>query len=89
MKEGDVSDLIEGTDCYYIIRLDSEFDSDATEKKKQSIISDRQDEAYNNAVESYKKDIDINVNDKEWSKVVFDNLFTTPSASDSSSATAE
>ena len=89
MKEGDVSDLIEGTDCYYIIRLDSEFDSDATEKKKQSIISDRQDEAYNNAVESYKKDIDINVNDKEWSKVAFDNLFTTPSASDSSSATAE
>ena len=77
------------TDCYYIIRLDSEFDSDATEKKKQSIISDRQDEAYNNAVESYKKDIDINVNDKEWSKVAFDNLFTTPSASDSSSATAE
>lgn len=72
MKEGDVSDLIEGTDCYYIIRLDSEFDSDATEKKKQSIISDRQDEAYNNAVESYKKDIDINVNDKEWSKVAFD-----------------
>ena len=68
MKEGDVSDLIEGTDCYDIIRLDSEFDSDATEKKKQSIISDRQDEAYNNAVESYKKDIDINVNDKEWSK---------------------
>ena len=58
-------------------------------KKKQSIISDRQDEAYNNAVESYKKDIDINVNDKEWSKVVFDNLFTIPSASDSSSATAE
>ena len=58
-------------------------------KKKQSIISDRQDEAYNNAVESYKKDIDINVNDKEWSKVAFDNLFTTPSASDSSSATAE
>ena len=40
-------------------------------KKKQSIISDRQDEAYNNAVESYKKDIDINVNDKEWSKVAF------------------
>ena len=38
---------------------------------------------------TYKKDIDINVNDKEWSKVAFDNLFTTPSASDSSSATAE
>ena len=89
MKAGDVSDLIEGTDCYYIIRLDSEFDADATEKKKQSIVSDRQDEAYNNVVESYKKDIDINVNDKEWSKVAFDNLFTTPSASDSSSATAE
>ena len=89
MTAGEVSDLIEGTDCYYIIRLDSEFDADATEKKKQSIVSDRQDEAYNNAVESYKKDVDIKVNDKEWAKVAFDNVFTTPSVSDDSSAAAE
>ena len=40
-------------------------------------------------IKAMLKDIDINVNDKEWSKVAFDNLFTTPSASDSSSATAE
>lgn len=44
MTAGQVSGLIEGADCYYIIRLDSEFDADATEKKKESIISDRQDQ---------------------------------------------
>ena len=35
MTAGQVSGLIEGADCYYIIRLDSEFDADATEKKKE------------------------------------------------------
>lgn len=89
MQPGEVSDLIEGTDCYYIIRLDSTFDADATEKKKESIVTDRQNEAYDNAVEGFKKDVDIKVNDKEWEKVTFDNLFTTPSTTDSGSAAAE
>ena len=88
MKAGDVSGLIEGTDCYYIIRLDSENDKDAMAKKKESIISDRQDEVYKTVTEGYKDAVKIKVDDKEWAKVKFDNLFTTPSASDNSDSSA-
>ena len=35
MTAGQVSGLIEGADCYYIIRLDSEFDADATKRRKK------------------------------------------------------
>lgn len=90
MKAGDVSGLIEGTDCYYIIRLDSEYDADATAKKKESIISDRQDEVYQTVTAGYKDAVTINVDDKEWAEVKFDNLFTAASTSaDSDSSAAE
>ncbi len=88
MKAGDVSGLIEGTDCYYIIRLDSEYDADATAKKKESIISDRQDEVYQTVTAGYKDAVTINVDDKEWAKVKFDNLFTAASTSDNSDSSA-
>lgn len=91
MTAGQVSGLIEGADCYYIIRLDSEFDADATEKKKESIISDRQDQLYQDVTDGYKDAVKIKVDEDEWAKVKFDNIFTTPSAADNSdsSATAE
>ena len=78
-------------DCYYIIRLDSEFDADATEKKKESIISDRQDQLYQDVTDGYKDAVKIKVDEDEWAKVKFDNIFTAPSAADNSdsSATAE
>ena len=91
MTAGQVSGLIEGADCYYIIRLDSEFDADATEKKKESIISDRQDQLYQDVTDGYKDAVKIKVDEDEWAKVKFDNIFTAPSAADNSdsSATAE
>lgn len=91
MTAGQVSGLIEGTDCYYIIRLDSEFDADTTEKKKESIISDRQDQIYQDVTDGYKDAVKIKVDEDEWAKVKFDNIFTTKTTTDSSdsSATAE
>ena len=83
-----ISGLIEGADCYYIIRLDSEFDADATEKKKESIISDRQDQLYQDVTDGYKDAVKIKVDEDEWAKVKFDNIFTTPSAADNSDSSA-
>ena len=80
--------LNDSTDCYYIIRLDSEYDAEATAKKKESIISDRQDEVYQTVTEGYKEAVTINVDEKEWAKVKFDNLFTAPSTSDNSDSSA-
>lgn len=89
MKEGDVSDLIEGTDCYYIIRLDSEFDEEATETKRQNIINTRKDEHYTEVTDGYKEDASFEINEKEWAKVKFDNVFTVKETADDSSAAEE
>lgn len=88
MKEGDVSGLLEGTDCYYIIRLDSEFDQEATDKKKDSIISERQNDHYTEVTDGYVEEADFEINEKEWAKVKFDNVFTAPAAADDDSSAA-
>lgn len=81
MTAGAVSGLIEGTDCYYIIRLDSEFDEEATAQKKESIISDRQDAVYEEVTNGYLEDVEITVDKKQWAKVKFEDLFTAASES--------
>lgn len=88
MKEGDVSGLIEGTDCYYIVRLDSEYDEEATEKKRESIISTRQDEHYTEVTDGYLEEAEFEINEKEWEKVKFDNIFTAPAAEDDDTSAA-
>lgn len=88
MKAGDVSGLIEGTDCYYIIRLDSEFDQEATEKKRESIISTRKSDHYTEVTDGYVDEAKFEINKKEWAKVKFDNVFTAPAAADDNSGAA-
>jgi foldase protein PrsA len=89
MTDGDISGLIEGTDCYYIIRLDSEYDEEATEEKRESIISTRQSEHYTEVTDGYVEDAEFEINEKEWSKVKFDNVFTAAETDDDSSAAEE
>ena len=76
LKEGEVSDLIETDDAYYVIRLDSEFDADATESRKTEIVSERKADTYEAKLDEYKKDVDWEVDEDLWSKVTFTRLFT-------------
>lgn len=65
MKEGDVCDeLIETDSSYYIVRLDAEFDEEATEDEKDSIISDRESELYTETTDQWMEDAEIKVEDK-------------------------
>lgn len=75
MSEGEISDAIEGADCYYIIRLDSENDEEAAQSAKESIIQDRKSAIYDEVTEGYKKDSDFKLNEEEWAKVTFDDMF--------------
>jgi foldase protein PrsA len=76
LKEGEISGLIETDDNYYVIRLDSEFDEEATETKKESIISERKSDQYNSVLDGYKEDVTWEVNEDNWATVTFDKLFT-------------
>lgn len=72
LKEGEVSSVIEVTDAgYYVIRLDSDHDKDASDNKRTSL----QTEAFNDLVSSWKEEIEWTVDEKVWEKVKFDTLF--------------
>lgn len=76
LKAGEISGLIETDSNYYVIRLDSEFDEEATESKRQSIIADRRSEKYENTLEEYKEGVKWEVKEDVWKKVKFDEMFT-------------
>ncbi|MFG6383523.1 MAG: peptidyl-prolyl cis-trans isomerase [Lachnospiraceae bacterium] len=76
LKEGEISDLITTDDNYYVVRMESTFDKEATEKKKESIVQERKDEHYKEVCDGYKEGVKFEVNEKEWAKVKFDDLFT-------------
>ncbi|MGN0336899.1 MAG: SurA N-terminal domain-containing protein [Lachnospiraceae bacterium] len=86
--------LIETDNYFYIIRMDSLFDQDATDRKRESIISDREEELYDKTVEGYKEAADWTINDKVWEPVNFDTIYTkaktnTDSTSDTDANTEE
>ncbi len=77
LKEGEVSKLISVEDGnYYIVRLDKEFDEDATEKKKESIVSKRKSDHYTEITDKYKEEAQWEVDEDVWEAVNFDELYT-------------
>lgn len=76
MKDGEISGVIEDDDNYYVIRMDSTFDKEETDKKKEEIVEKRKSDHYTEVCDGYKKDAKYKVNKSEWKKVNFDDLFT-------------
>ena len=77
LGEGEFAkNLIETDDYFYIIRMDSLFDQEATEQKRASIISDREDDMYQKALDGYKENAEWQVNDKIGKTVNFDTIYT-------------
>lgn len=64
-----VQEVVEGTDGYYVVRLDKKNDEEATANKKESIISEREQEAYDKLVEEWTEKAEIKVEDNVWKKV--------------------
>ncbi len=44
---------------YYVVRLEKAFDEEATEDEKESIVSQRKQDMYDDTVDGWKKDADI------------------------------
>ncbi len=89
LSKGEISDVVETDDYYYIIRLDSEYDEDATQEKKDSIISERQSDAYDEKLEEYETATEWELNDDVWAQVKFDTLFTNVDESEDESEEAD
>ncbi len=77
LKNKEVADsVIETDDAYFVIHMDDTNDKEAAKTKKESILSKRRTEKYDEVLESYKKDCEWKVNESEWKKVNFDELYT-------------
>lgn len=76
LKEGEISGLITTDSNYYVIRLDKEYDEEATAKKKESLLTTKKQEEYDSICEGYMEDAKFELNEEEWAKVKFNRLFS-------------
>lgn len=77
LKEGETSGLIETDTALYIVRVDSDTDTEATEKNRQSIIDQRRQDYYSEVLEGWQKEDNWNVDQDELAKIRLDQPFTT------------
>ena len=64
LADGEVnSSLIEGNESYYVVRLDAEFDQDATDTRKISIVNEREEELYNDTVDGWMEEASIELDE--------------------------
>ena len=83
-NEGDVTDIIETESGIYIAKLTSLLDREATDSKKESIVSERKQEQYDSLLEQWKKDTKIKEEKKVWKKISFEKQGVTIKTSDTS-----
>ena len=76
LKDGEISDIVTTDDSYYVIRMNSTFDEEATESKKEEIVENRKNDHYTEVCDGYKEEAEFVLNEEEWAKVKFDEYFT-------------
>ena len=89
LKEGEISEIIETDDVYYIVRIDSECDKEATEENRLSIISEREYAFYEDVVAAWQKDDEWTVNEKVLDTIEFHHILTQQAETEVVEATEE
>lgn len=65
LADGEVAgELVEEDGAYYVVRLEKAFDEEATEEEKDSIVKERKQKMYDDTIEKWKDDADIQVDKK-------------------------
>lgn len=89
LSEGEISNVIETDSALYVLRLDKEYDEEASAAKKEQLIQQKKDEYYNDIVSGWKDASTYTVNEEEWAKVNFDRPFAAPAVEETETATTE
>lgn len=87
LKAGEDATLVTTDANLYIVKITAETDKEATENNRKSIISDRQDKKYNEVLSKWQEDDGWEIKEKVWSKVVFDDFFSTSTEEDTENGT--
>ena len=75
-EDGQVSGLIELENAYYVVQMDAVVDAEATEANRETIIAGRESALYTEVIDGYLKEMTWELDQREWAKISFDNLFT-------------
>lgn len=70
------NNLVDTDNYYYIVRMDSLFDEEATENERKSIISQRESDLYTETVDGYKASAEWTIDEKVWEPVNFETIYT-------------
>ena len=74
---GETTGVIKTDDGCYVARVTSLLDREATDAKKDTIVSERKQELYTETCEKWREDAKISVNDEVWGKIGFKDLKVT------------
>lgn len=78
MEVGKVSDVVTvDNDGYYVLRLDSLADADATAAKKKTLENKKKTEHAEEVFKQWENEDGMTLNEAAWSKVKFNSLFQT------------
>lgn len=70
LSDGQVAPaVVEGEKAFYVVRMDKVLDEESTQSKKDSIVSDRKQEAYDKLLEDWGKEDKLTVEKSVWKKV--------------------
>ena len=69
MDEGDLSDVIEREDGYYIVKCISTMDYEATQKNKKVLADKRKQEAFSKAYKEIAANTHSQFRDKQWEEI--------------------
>lgn len=70
LKTGEISAVLETDDYFYIFYCVSEFDREATQKKKEEIIATKRKKAFINKYKRWRTEKEVVVNEEVWGKLV-------------------
>jgi Parvulin-like peptidyl-prolyl isomerase len=71
LKEGDITGVVETGDGYYVAKLISLLDREATDERKETIIVERKNEAYQELSEQWREEASIERDDTAWKAISF------------------
>lgn len=74
LKEHEFSQVIETENGIYVVQLESEFDAEATESAKETVLAKRQEARYAELVEKWTEETEITVHEKVWDKISIQGL---------------
>lgn len=88
LNDGEICEApVEGENVLYVVQMQSTFDEEATEEKKEEIIHERKHELYHEVVDGWMPE-DIKVS-KKWDDVTYNVKFEAPQTEASTEVTSE